>query len=159
MVGCYDWEFVSTCVSSCALTCPHVTNLTDMHWIWFASYQNSITPRSWKHLYVHIQVRLIHTAPLFTTVCIIQNWYTSSQNPCLQSFFSGYTHTGSVGNIIIVWIIVACTEWRRECTTALCLCETILYTDKVDTCTHSMQFFTIACYCWLILLAFLTKRV
>ena len=26
------------------------------------------------------------------------------------------THTGSVENIIIVWIIVACTGWRRECT-------------------------------------------
>ena len=24
------WEFVSTCASSCALICPHVTNLTDM---------------------------------------------------------------------------------------------------------------------------------
>ena len=29
-VGGVDWEFVSTCASSCALICPHVTNLTDM---------------------------------------------------------------------------------------------------------------------------------
>ena len=51
----------------------------------------------------------------------------------LQSFFSGFTH----------WLcreynycVFACTEWRREFTTALYMSETIL-SDKVDICTGS----------------------
>ena len=63
----------------------------------------------------------------------------------LQSFFSGYTH----------WLrkeynycVFACTERRRECTTALYMSETIL-SDKVARYIHRLQFY---CHATVILL-------
>ena len=75
----------------------------------------------------------VHKMP----VTVILQWipiHTLAFTKCLlQSFFSGYRH----------WLcreynycVFTCTEWRRECTTALYTSETIL-SDKVDTFTGS----------------------
>ena len=52
-----------------------------------------------------------------------------------------YTLAQSVENIITACVF-ACTEWRRECTTALYVSETIL-SDKVDTQAPVL----LPCYC------------
>ena len=71
--------------------------------------------------------------------CSLKNdmyvWEKEVSGFLLQSFFSGYTH----------WLcrednycVFACTEWRRECTTALHMSETMLSDSRY---MHRLQFY------------------
>ena len=76
----------------------------------------------------------IKTACTIQTCCIyIQQNFRSSQMPV--AVILQWIHTPAE-----LGLYFACTEWRRKCTTALYLSETILFTVlsyKVDLCTHS----------------------
>ena len=87
---------------------------------------------------------ILHFWPFVTSLLNLSTVHRYFAPTSTRSHFEASSVSCIVMNICIFVLYIQHFN-RRECTTASYLCETILYTNIVDICRHSMQFFAIAC--------------